>query len=154
RPTVGPRRAYRGAGGGGAGARARGHDRPPRRPPALDAGAGRPGGVPRGGHDRRHGQPPPPDGVRACIPRHPQPGGRRRAAHAVEGGGMTAPVTPDTWRGTAAEAVDDVTGGLAGFLRVRSRRLLGSLVRPHRRAVVVLSVIVVVQNLAAMAGPY
>jgi ATP-binding cassette subfamily B protein len=67
---------------------------------------------------------------------------------------MTTSVTPDSWRGTAAEAVDDVTGGLAGFLRARSRRLLGSLVRPHRRAVVVLSVIIVVQNMAAIAGPY
>jgi len=67
---------------------------------------------------------------------------------------MTTSVTPDSWRGTAAEAVDDVTGGLAGFLRARSRNLLGSLVRPHRRAVGVLAVIIVVQNLAAIAGPY
>ena len=48
---------------------------------------------------------------------------------------MTAPpVTPDVWRGVAAETADDVTGGLAGFLRARSRRLLGSLLRPHRKS--------------------
>jgi ABC-type multidrug transport system fused ATPase/permease subunit len=67
---------------------------------------------------------------------------------------MSTSSTPDGWRGTAAEALDDVAGGLAGFLRLRSRRLLGSLVRPHKRAVVILGVVVVVQNLAAMAGPY
>jgi ATP-binding cassette, subfamily B, bacterial len=61
---------------------------------------------------------------------------------------------PDAWRGVAAESLDDVRGGLAGFLRARSRRLLGSLLRPHRRALAGLAVAVVVENLAAMAGPY
>ena len=31
----------------------------------------------------------------------------------------------DSWRGVAVEDVDDVTGTLAGFLRKRSRKLLG-----------------------------
>ncbi|MFP5317683.1 MAG: ABC transporter ATP-binding protein [Acidimicrobiia bacterium] len=58
------------------------------------------------------------------------------------------------WRGVAAESLEDVRGGLAGFLRARSRRLLGSLLRPHRRALAGLAVVIVVENLAAMAGPY
>ena len=61
---------------------------------------------------------------------------------------------PDSWRGVATEEEDDVTGGLAGFLRARSRRLLGSLLGPHRRALWILAVVIVVQNAAAMAGPY
>ena len=68
---------------------------------------------------------------------------------------MTAPpVTPDVWRGVAAETADDVTGGLAGFLRARSRRLLGSLLRPHRKSLWLLLLVIVVQNVASMAGPY
>ncbi len=60
----------------------------------------------------------------------------------------------EAWRGVAAESVEDVRGGLAGFLRARSRRLLASLLRPHRRALALLALVVVVENLAAMAGPY
>ena len=60
----------------------------------------------------------------------------------------------DAWRGVAAERTDDVTGGLSGLLRQRSRRLLGELLRPHRRGVAVAAVLIVVQNAAAMAGPY
>ncbi|MDQ1375121.1 MAG: ATP-binding cassette, subfamily bacterial [Actinomycetota bacterium] len=63
---------------------------------------------------------------------------------------MTAP----DWRGVAPESVDEVTGGLGAFLRVRSRRLLGSLLRPHRRALVVMAVVIGVQNVATMAGPW
>ena len=65
-------------------------------------------------------------------------------------------MSPDSpnWRGVAAESVEDVRGGLAGFLRARSRRLLGSLLRPHRRALAGLALVVIVENLAAMAGPY
>ena len=60
----------------------------------------------------------------------------------------------DDWRGVASETTDDVTGGLAGFLRARSRRLLGSLLRPHHRALWQVLGVIVVQNAAAMAGPY
>ena len=44
-------------------------------------------------------------------------------------------MTDDAWRGVAAEKADDVSAGLAALLRERSRRLLGDLLRPHRRAV-------------------
>ncbi|HYT27331.1 MAG TPA: ABC transporter ATP-binding protein, partial [Actinomycetota bacterium] len=60
----------------------------------------------------------------------------------------------DRWRGVAAEQADDVPSGVSALLRSRSRRLLGSLLRPHRRLLCLLAVVVGVENGAAMAGPY
>ncbi len=48
----------------------------------------------------------------------------------------------DSWRGVKAEEEEDVTGGLAGLLRTRSRRLLGDLIRPHKRAAIVSAVLI------------
>jgi ATP-binding cassette subfamily B protein len=39
------------------------------------------------------------------------------------------------WRGVATEKAEEVSAGLAALLRDRSRRLLGDLLRPYRRAV-------------------
>ena len=47
---------------------------------------------------------------------------------------LTGDALVDEWRGVNLEDEDEVTGGLAGLLRSRSRALLGDLVRPHRRA--------------------
>jgi len=63
-------------------------------------------------------------------------------------------VTADAWRGVAAEKADEVTAGLAALLRERSRRLLGDLLRPHRRAVIATISLIVVESLAALAGPW
>jgi ATP-binding cassette subfamily B protein len=65
-------------------------------------------------------------------------------------------VTADTtaWRGVAAEKADEVTAGLAALLRERSRRLLGDLLRPYRRAVITTISLIVVESLAALAGPW
>jgi ABC-type multidrug transport system fused ATPase/permease subunit len=65
-------------------------------------------------------------------------------------------VTADTsaWRGVAAEKADEVSAGLAALLRERSRRLLGDLLRPYRRAVITTISLIVVQSLAALAGPW
>ncbi|HJV09095.1 MAG TPA: ABC transporter ATP-binding protein [Acidimicrobiales bacterium] len=60
----------------------------------------------------------------------------------------------DDWRGVAAETLEDARGGLAAFLRARSRRLLGSLLTPHRRTIWWLALVVVLQTVAQMAGPY
>ena len=60
----------------------------------------------------------------------------------------------DRWRGVAAEEADEVNSGLAAFLRGRSRRLLGSLMRPHRRALFGIVVLILLENAAAVAGPY
>ena len=58
------------------------------------------------------------------------------------------------WRGVAAEDVDELPERVGLLLRARSRRLLRTLVRPHRRALRVVVVLVLVQNAAAMAGPW
>ncbi len=59
-----------------------------------------------------------------------------------------------SWRGVATEQADDVSAGLAALLRDRSRRLLGDLLRPYRRAVTMTVTLIVVASLAVLAGPY
>lgn len=56
-----------------------------------------------------------------------------------------------SWRGIAHEEADPV-----GDTRMRkeSRRLLRSLLRPHRSPLIVVIVLLLIQNAAAMAGPY
>jgi ABC-type multidrug transport system fused ATPase/permease subunit len=63
-------------------------------------------------------------------------------------------VTPDAWRGVAAESAEEVPAGLRGFLRGRSRSLLSSLLRPHRRPLLFGSVLVVAETAAKLAGPF
>jgi len=58
------------------------------------------------------------------------------------------------WRGTAAEQLDDVTPQTSLLLRDRSRRLLWSLLRPHKKALLVVLGIVLVENAARLAIPY
>jgi ATP-binding cassette, subfamily B, bacterial len=68
-----------------------------------------------------------------------------------------APVTDpqeQDWRGVAAEDVDELPERMGIVLRARSRRLLGSLLRPHRKALWFLVVVVLIQNGAAMVGPW
>ena len=60
----------------------------------------------------------------------------------------------DAWRGVAAEKADEVSAGLAALLRERSTRLLGDLLRPYRRAVILTISLIVVESLAALAGPW
>jgi ABC-type multidrug transport system fused ATPase/permease subunit len=62
-------------------------------------------------------------------------------------------VEPD-WRGVSAEDVDELPEKIGIVLRARSRRLLGSLLRPHRRMLWFLVVVVLIQNAAAMLGPW
>ncbi|HEV2640995.1 MAG TPA: ABC transporter ATP-binding protein [Actinocrinis sp.] len=64
------------------------------------------------------------------------------------------PAAADDWRGVAAEKVDEVSAQAGFFLRARSRRLLISLLRPHRRALGWATVLIVVVTGAEMAGPY
>ena len=63
-------------------------------------------------------------------------------------------MTAGTWRGIAAEDVDEVTGGLAALLRRRARRLLFSLLRPQSARVAVTFALIVTASLAALAGPW
>ncbi|MET3804279.1 ATP-binding cassette subfamily B protein [Nakamurella sp. UYEF19] len=72
---------------------------------------------------------------------------------------MTAvPNAPDThsddsWRGVAAEDNNDISDAVGIKLQDRSRRLLRSLVRPHRRLVALATVVVIVSELAFLVGP-
>jgi ATP-binding cassette, subfamily B, bacterial len=60
----------------------------------------------------------------------------------------------DAWRGIAAEQEDEITGKLSTFLRRRSRRLLGSLLRPYKRLVTTIFLLIVATQLAVLAGPW
>ncbi|MBO0869263.1 MAG: ABC transporter ATP-binding protein [Micromonosporaceae bacterium] len=71
----------------------------------------------------------------------------------------TGPGTVDVeaWRGVATDEDAERTaaeGGSVVRLRADSRTLLRSLVRPHARAVALLIALLLLQNAAAMAGPY
>jgi ATP-binding cassette, subfamily B, bacterial len=70
------------------------------------------------------------------------------------GPGGSPPQDKTAWRGVAAEKTDEVSAGLAALLRDRSRRLLGDLLRPYRRAVIATVSLIVVASLAALAGPW
>lgn len=64
------------------------------------------------------------------------------------------------WRGRATDPdadrsrAEDTTPEAMARLRVRSRSLLGQLLRPHRGRLGLTMVLLLVQNAAAMAGPY
>lgn len=60
----------------------------------------------------------------------------------------------DQWRGVNVEDVEDVTGGLAGLLRSRSRALLADLVRPHHRALLLSSLLIAISVGAYLAMPW
>jgi ABC-type multidrug transport system fused ATPase/permease subunit len=67
---------------------------------------------------------------------------------------VTGDAIVDAWRGVKAEEEEEVAGGLAGLLRSRSRALLGSLLRPHRRAVVIASILIAISTAAQLAVPW
>jgi ABC-type multidrug transport system fused ATPase/permease subunit len=67
---------------------------------------------------------------------------------------VTAPAGTQQWRGIAAEEIDELPKGLSLMLRRRSRALLADLLRPHRRTVVLITVVILTANLAALAGPW
>ena len=58
------------------------------------------------------------------------------------------------WRGVAAEENDDVSAKGGIFLRARSRRLLGELLRPHKRALLLATVLIIVVTGFEMCAPY
>jgi ABC-type multidrug transport system fused ATPase/permease subunit len=58
------------------------------------------------------------------------------------------------WRGVATEQQEEVSDAVGIRLRDRSRRLLVSLLRPHRRQLGMLALIVVVENAARLSIPY
>lgn len=58
------------------------------------------------------------------------------------------------WRGVASEERDELPDKVSVLLRERSRRLLGDLLTPHRKAIAALTAIIVVSNAAGLAIPY
>jgi ATP-binding cassette, subfamily B, bacterial len=66
---------------------------------------------------------------------------------------MTA-APAEAWRGIAAEQEDEISGKLGTLLRRRSRRLLADLLRPYRRLVLTIFLLIVAAQLAALAGPW
>ncbi|WP_020577974.1 ABC transporter ATP-binding protein [Actinopolymorpha alba] len=58
------------------------------------------------------------------------------------------------WRGVSAEQRDEIPDKASLFLRDRSRRLLGDLLRPHKKLIAWLIAIVVLENAARLAIPY
>ena len=58
------------------------------------------------------------------------------------------------WRGVAAEAHEDVTERASLVLRDRSRRLLGSLLRPHKKTLLIVFAVVLVENAARLSIPF
>ncbi len=67
---------------------------------------------------------------------------------------ITGDARVDSWRGVAAEIIEEPSGTLAGILRTRSRTLLGSLIRPHRKGMFVAFVLIAVNTAAQLAGPW
>jgi ABC-type multidrug transport system fused ATPase/permease subunit len=67
---------------------------------------------------------------------------------------LTGDARVDAWRGVAAEEVDEPGGGLASMLRSRSRALLASLLRPYRRLLSFAFVLIVVNTICQLLGPW
>jgi ATP-binding cassette, subfamily B, bacterial len=70
------------------------------------------------------------------------------------GGSTVSQTTAQAWRGVAAEDADEITASLAALLRTRGRRLLQDLLRPHRAWCATILLLIVIANLAALAGPW
>lgn len=72
--------------------------------------------------------------------------------------GTTTPVVlepeaDDAWRGVAAEDTAETSVAVGLKLQARSRRLLASLVRPHRRLALIAGLVVVISEIAYLIGP-
>jgi len=63
-------------------------------------------------------------------------------------------IAAQAWRGIAAEDADEITASLAALLRTRGRRLLQDLLRPHRAWCAAILLLIVIANVAALAGPW
>ena len=67
---------------------------------------------------------------------------------------MSAAPVEEAWRGVASEQEEEISGKLGTLLRRRSRRLLADLLRPYRRLSLVIFLLIVAAQLAALAGPW
>ncbi len=62
--------------------------------------------------------------------------------------------TTNDWRGVASEDHDDLPTKASLILKERSRKLLGELVRPHKRIIGFLLIAVLIENAARLSVPY
>ena len=60
----------------------------------------------------------------------------------------------DSWRGVAAEELDEFSPSVAGLLRRRSRRLLADLARPYRSRIALAAVLILLRSAGYLAIPY
>ncbi|MGH8978896.1 MAG: ABC transporter ATP-binding protein [Acidimicrobiia bacterium] len=67
---------------------------------------------------------------------------------------VTGDAHVDAWRGVAAEDVEEPVGGLAALLRSRSRALLASLLQPYRRSLLFAFVLILINTVAQLTGPW
>ena len=73
----------------------------------------------------------------------------------VQAAQVQAELTPaESWRGVAAEHRDDIGERGNTFLRKRSRALLGDLLRPYTRFVIMLIGVVIAENAAMLSIPW
>jgi ATP-binding cassette subfamily B protein len=66
---------------------------------------------------------------------------------------VEVPPEHEAWRGVAAEDIDEMDHATGLRLAERSRRLLGSLLRPRLRPALLALLLVVLENLVGLAGP-
>ena len=67
---------------------------------------------------------------------------------------MSTTTPEQAWRGYAEENSDDLPPAATLVLKEQSRKLLGELLRPYKKLIWILVVIVVVENAARLAVPY
>ncbi len=60
----------------------------------------------------------------------------------------------DSWRGVAAEDLDEYSANVAGLLRKRSRRLLAELARPYRRQIALAALLISIRSAGYLSIPY
>lgn len=66
---------------------------------------------------------------------------------------IESPREAEAWRGVAAEDTEEVAYAVSLKLKARSRKLLGSLIRPHLKKALLALLFVVADNAATLAGP-
>jgi len=60
----------------------------------------------------------------------------------------------DSWRGVAAEEIDEFSPSVAGLLRRRSRVLLANLARPYRKQMALAAALILIRAAAYLSLPY
>ena len=72
----------------------------------------------------------------------------------ADSGPSSEPRPTGDWRGVAAQDTEEIPDSTPLLLRDRSRKLMGQLLRPHRRALVWVLLLVLVENAARLSVPY